>query len=64
MFYLAQLSQLELQHLRHMIGGHETMANKLEAYAQQCSDTQIKQMFQQDAAEAKSSKQKLMTFLQ
>lgn len=63
-FYLAQLSQLELQHLRHMIGGHETMANKLEAYAQQCSDTQIKQMFQQDAAEAKSSKQKLMTFLQ
>ena len=63
-FFLAQLSQLELQHLRHMIGGHETMANKLEAYAQQCSDTQIKQMFQQDAAEAKSSKQKLMTFLQ
>lgn len=61
---MAQLSQLELQHLRHIIGGHETMANKLEAYAQQCSDTQIKQMFQQDAAEAKSSKQKLMTFLQ
>jgi len=61
---LAQLSQMELQHLRHMIGGHETMANKLEAYAQQCSDAQLKQIFLQDAAEARSAKQRLMSFLQ
>lgn len=61
---MAQLSQLELQHLRHMIGGHETVANKLETYAQQCSDAQLKQMFQQDATAAQSAKQKLMTFLQ
>ncbi len=61
---LAQLNQMELQHLRHMIGGHETVANKLEAYAQQCSDAQLKQMFQTDAASARSSKQKLMSFLQ
>lgn len=61
---MAQLSQLELQHLRHMIGGHETVANKLETYAQQCSDAQLKQMFQQDATAARSAKQKLMTFLQ
>lgn len=62
--YLSQLSQLELQHLRHMIGGHETVANKLEAYAQQCSDAQLKQMFQQDATQARNGKQKLMSFLQ
>jgi hypothetical protein len=55
---------MELQHLRHMIGGHETVANKLEAYAQQCSDGQLKQLFLQDASAAKSSKQKLMSFLQ
>ncbi|WP_245692988.1 hypothetical protein [Sporomusa acidovorans] len=55
---------MELQHLRHMIGGHETVANKLEAYAQQCNDAQLKQMFQEDAAAARSSKQKLMSFLQ
>jgi len=55
---------MELQHLRHMIGGHETMANKLEAYAQQCSDAQLKQIFLQDAAEARSAKQRLMSFLQ
>lgn len=61
---MAQLNQLDLQHLRHMIGGHETVANKLEAYAQQCNDAQLKQMFQADAAAARSSKQKLMSFLQ
>lgn len=61
---MAQLTQLDLQHLRHMIGGHETVANKLEAYAQQCNDAQLKQMYLQDASAAKSSKQKLMSFLQ
>lgn len=61
---MAQLTQLDLQHLRHMIGGHETVANKLEAYAQQCKDAQLKKMFLDDAAKARSSKQKLMSFLQ
>jgi hypothetical protein len=61
---LAQLNQLDLQHLRHMIGGHQTVANKLDTYAQQCSDVQLKQMFTQDAAAAKANKQKLMSFLQ
>ena len=61
---MTQLSQLELQHLRHMIGGHETVANKLETYAQQCSDAQLKQMIQQDALAATNAKQKLMSFLQ
>jgi hypothetical protein len=59
-----QLNQMELQNLRHIIGGHETIANKLEAYAQNCTDPQIKQLFQQDALAAKNAKQKLMTFLQ
>jgi hypothetical protein len=55
---------MELQNLRHMIGSHETVANKLDAYAQNCNDSQLKQMFQQDAQAARQSKQKLMTFLQ
>jgi hypothetical protein len=61
---LTQLTQMELQNLRHMIGSHETVANKLDAYAQNCNDSQLKQMFQQDAQAARQSKQKLMTFLQ
>ena len=61
---MAQLNQLDLQHLRHLIGGHETVANKLETYAQQCSDAQLKQLFLKDATAARSNKQKLMSFLQ
>lgn len=61
---MAQLNQMELQNLRHIIGGHETMANKLDAYSQQCTDAQLKQMFSQDATAARGSKQKLMSFLQ
>lgn len=61
---MPQLTQVELQNLRHMIGAHETVANKLEAYAQNCNDGQLEQMFRQEAAAARNAKQKLMTFLQ
>jgi hypothetical protein len=47
-----------------MISGHATVANKLDAYAQQCNDAQLKQMFTQDASAARTNKQKLMSFLQ
>lgn len=35
---MSNLNLLELQNLRHLIGAHETIANKLDAYANQCSD--------------------------
>ncbi|MFV8828122.1 hypothetical protein [Alkalihalobacterium sp. APHAB7] len=58
-----QLNELELQNLRHLIGGHETVANKLDAYAANCNDPQIVQMLQNDAQAARNSKQQLMSFL-
>ncbi|NLZ28168.1 MAG: hypothetical protein GX887_04295 [Firmicutes bacterium] len=58
------LNQMELQNLRHLILTHETIAHKLETFAQQCSDPQIKQMFQQSANSAETTKHKLMSFLQ
>lgn len=61
---MAQLNQQELQNLRHLIGSHETAYKKLQTYAQQATDPQIKQMFQQSAQEAQNTKQKLMNFLQ
>ncbi|MGI6776940.1 MAG: hypothetical protein ACOX7R_02610 [Acetivibrionales bacterium] len=61
---MAQLNELELQNLRHLIGSHETAYQKLSTYAQQCTDPQIKQMFQKSAQDAMSTKQKLMSFLQ
>lgn len=60
---MSELNQLELQHIRHLAGGHATVANKLEAMAQQCTDPQLQQMLQDDAKDAKNSRQKLMTFL-
>ncbi|HZJ82759.1 MAG TPA: spore coat protein [Clostridia bacterium] len=60
---MSELNQLELQNLRHLIGSHETAYQKLSTYAQQCTDPQIKQMFQQSAQDAQNTKQQLMTFL-
>ncbi|MDD3839753.1 MAG: hypothetical protein PHP06_04180 [Clostridia bacterium] len=60
---MAQINQQELQNVRHLIGSHETAIQKLRTYAQQCSDSQIKQMFEQSAKSAENTKNKLMTFL-
>lgn len=57
------LTELELENLRHIIGGHGTLANKLETYAQSCGDPELKAMLQRDAQAARQSQQQLMTFL-
>ncbi len=60
---VADLNQVELQNLRHLIGAHETSYQKLNTYAQNCVDPQIKQLFTKSAQDALNTKQKLMTFL-
>ncbi|AVP53769.1 hypothetical protein K144313037_10910 [Clostridium tetani] len=60
---MSNLNLLELQNLRHLIGAHGTIANKLDDYANQCTDQQLVQMLKNDAQEARNSKQKLMSFL-
>ena len=63
MIKMADLTQVELQNLRHLIGAHETSYQKLNNYAQNCVDPQIKQLFTKSAQDALNTKQKLMTFL-
>ncbi len=60
---MAQLNQLELQNLRHLIGSHETAYQKLQMYAQQSHDPQVRQMFQKSAQDAQRAKQQLMSLL-
>ena len=60
---MANLSQMELQNLRHLIGAHETNYQKLNTYASQAVDPQIKQIFTKSAQDALNTKQKLMSFL-
>ena len=60
---MADLNQVELQNLRHLIGSHETSYQKFNSYAESCVDPQIKQLFTKSAQDALNTKQKLMTFL-
>ena len=60
---MADLTQAELQHLRHLIGAYETSYQKLNTYSAQAVDPQIKQIFAKSAQDALNTKQKLMTFL-
>lgn len=60
---MANLNQLELQHLRHLIGAHETTYQKLNTFSSQAVDPQIKQMFAKSAQDALNTKQKLLSFL-
>lgn len=60
---MSQLNQLELQNLRHLIGSHETAYKKLNSYAAQATDPQVKQVFEKSAQDALNTKQKLLSFL-
>ncbi len=61
---MANISELELQNLRHLIGGYDTSSCKMQEYAQCCDDQNIKQYFEKGAQTAKQNKQELMKFLQ
>lgn len=60
---MSQLNKLELQHLRHLIGAHDTAYQKMQTYAQQSTDQQVKQHFEKCAQGAQKTKQQLMSFL-
>ncbi len=60
---MTQISELELQNLRHLIGGYDTSHCKLQEYANCATDTQIKNFFQKGAQTAMQNKEQLMKFL-
>lgn len=61
---MPKISELELQNLRHLIGGFDTTHCKLTEYATQASDKKVKQFFEKGAQSAMENKQQLMKFLQ
>lgn len=60
---MSQLNMMELQNLRHLIGAHENVTKKMQTYAQQATDPQVKSYFEKSAQAAEQTKQKLITFL-
>lgn len=60
---MAELSELELQNLRHLIGGYDTSHCKLQEYANCATDVKVKNFFQKGAQTAMQNKEQLMKFL-
>lgn len=60
---MSELNQVELQNLRHMLGAHDTACEKLQTYAQQATDPQVRSFFEKSVQDAKNTKQQLLTFL-
>lgn len=58
------ISELDLQNLRHLIGGYETTHCKMQDYAQKAQDTEVQQFFQKSAQSAMQTRNQLMQFLQ
>ncbi len=61
---MANLNQMELQNLRHLIGDEQLSATKCGTYAQQTQDPQLKNFFNKSAQQAQQNAQKLEQFLQ
>ncbi len=60
---MSEISILDLQNLRHLIGGFETSHSKMQDYASEAKDPEIKKLFQDAADSAMKNKQDLMKFL-
>ena len=60
---MSEISILDLQNLRHLIGGYSTTHCKMTDYASQTQDPELKTLFQAAAASAMKNKQELMKFL-
>ena len=60
---MPNLSQMEFNSIREITACHITGANKLNDYAQKCTDGQIKQMLQKAAQDSTKSVQTLSGML-
>ena len=60
---MSEISILDLQNLRHLIGGYDTTHLKMTDYASHAEGPEIKKLFQDAADSAMKNKQELMKFL-
>ena len=60
---MAQLTMLELEQLRHLIGQEQLIVNKLNEYVRNCRDPELKSQLQQLASTCHDNSLRLMGFL-
>ena len=60
---MGNISEMELQNLRHLLLASETEEKKYEDYANQAQDSNVKQFFQKSSQSAMKNKTQLLQFL-
>ena len=60
---MGTISEMELQNIRHLLLASQMEEKKYKDYANQATDPQVKQLFQDAANSAMKNKQDLMKFL-
>jgi len=61
---MAQINQLELQNLRHLITDNMVSSAKCSTFADAAKHPQLKELFDKGARDAQSNVQRLKQFLQ
>lgn len=61
---MGNISEMELQNLRHLLLNCETEIEKYSDYAESSTDPYVKQFFQKSSQSATKNKQQLLQFLQ
>lgn len=61
---MANLSEVELQHVRHLLQFGEADAEKFRSYADGSNDQQVKQFFEKSAQSCEKNHQAILQFLQ
>lgn len=61
---MANLSEVELQHVRHLLQFGEADIEKFKSYAQNSQDQNVKQFFEKSAQSCEKNRQTILQFLQ
>lgn len=61
---MSDLTQMELQYLRHFIGASATLNKKASDYANKATDSEVKQLYTKAAQDSLNTKQTLLAFLE
>ncbi len=60
---MANISQKELMSINELVARHQIISSKLDDYADNCTDPEVKKMFKDAAFEAGQSVQNLINLL-
>lgn len=60
---MPNLTQMELNTIKELVAMEDVNAKKFQLYAQNCNDSQLQSLFNQEAQQAFSNSKTLMNFL-